>query len=36
VNIEVLYSDHNHRLILVVDEPEGARDVVSAWLAEPT
>jgi hypothetical protein len=34
VNIEVLYSDHEHRLVLVVDDPERARRVASAWMAE--
>ena len=31
VNIEVLYSDHDHRLVLVVDDVERARDVSIAW-----
>ena len=31
VNIEVLYSDHDHRLILVVDDLERARAVSAAW-----
>lgn len=31
VNIEVLYSDHHHRLILVVDKPKLARQVAAAW-----
>jgi hypothetical protein len=31
VNIEVLYSDHSHRLILVVDRPDAARGVLEAW-----
>ena len=31
VNIEVLYSDHDHRLILVVDDPVRARGVADAW-----
>ena len=31
VNIEVLYSDHDHRLILVVDDVERARAVAGAW-----
>src|SRR5262245_28755188 len=30
VNIEVLYSDHNHRLILVVDDLERGRAVSEA------
>lgn len=31
VNIEVLYSDHEHRLILVVDDLEAGRVVSEAW-----
>lgn len=31
VNIEVLYSDHDHRLILVVDNVARAREVAEAW-----
>jgi hypothetical protein len=31
VNIEVLYSDHNHQLILVVDDIESGRAVSEAW-----
>ena len=31
VNIEVLYSDHDHQLILVVDNVEKARVVSSEW-----
>lgn len=31
VNIEVLYSDHEHRLILVVDELAKGRAVSEAW-----
>ncbi len=31
VNIEVLYSDHDHRLILVVDNIEKGRRVSEAW-----
>lgn len=31
VNIEVLYSDHAHRLILVVDDLERGREVSEAW-----
>ena len=34
VNIEVLYSDHDHRLVLVVDDPARAREVAAAWMAE--
>ena len=31
VNIEVQYSDHDHQLILVVDDIEKGRAVVEAW-----
>jgi hypothetical protein len=31
INIEVLYSDHAHRLILVVDRPDAARIVAQSW-----
>ena len=31
VNIEVLYSDHNHQLILVVDDVPSGRAVSEAW-----
>src|SRR5690606_24206347 len=31
VNIEVLYSDHANRLILVVDDVSAARAVAEAW-----
>ncbi|MGH7563501.1 MAG: amino acid-binding ACT domain-containing protein [Gemmatimonadota bacterium] len=34
VNIEVLYSDHDHRLILVVDDLEKGRAVAAAWTRE--
>ena len=34
VNIEVLYSDHEHRLILVVDDLERGRRVSAAWAEE--
>ena len=34
VNIEVLYSDHDHRLILVVDDIEKGRLVSAAWEQE--
>lgn len=33
VNIEVLYSDHDHQLILVVDHIEKGRAVSLAWMA---
>ncbi|HMG74690.1 MAG TPA: hypothetical protein VK582_14415 [Pyrinomonadaceae bacterium] len=31
VNIEVIYSDHQNQLILVVDDPEKGRVVSEAW-----
>jgi hypothetical protein len=31
VNIEVLYSDHDHQLILVVDNLARGREVSAAW-----
>ena len=31
VNVEVLYSDHDHRLILVVDDVTRGREVSDAW-----
>ena len=34
VNIEVLYSDHNHQLILVVDDLAKGREVSEAWMHE--
>ena len=34
VNIEVLYSDHDHRLIMVVDDPDKGRAVSEAWTRE--
>ena len=34
VNIEVLYSDHDHQLILVVDDPTKGRAVADAWTRE--
>ncbi len=34
VNIEVLYSDHNRQLILVVDEIARGREVSEAWSHE--
>ena len=34
VNIEVLYSDHDHQLILVVDDLERGREVSEAWTRE--
>jgi len=35
VNIEVLYSDHDHRLVLVVDDMTAGRAVSEAWTREP-
>ncbi len=34
VNIEALYSDHDHQLILVVDDNAKGRAVSSAWTRE--
>lgn len=34
VNIEVLYSDHAHQLILVVDDLARGREVSDAWTRE--
>ena len=34
VNIDVLYSDHNNRLILVTSDPDAAQKVAEAWEAE--
>ena len=34
VNIEVIYSDHNNQLILVVDDHEKGKAVSDAWKAE--
>jgi hypothetical protein len=34
VNIEVLYSDHDHQLILVVDDPVKAQAVADGWESE--
>ena len=34
VNIEVIYSDHNHQLILVVDDLTRGREVSEAWMRE--
>lgn len=34
VNIQVLYSDHDHRMILVVDDPSRGRAVSEAWTRE--
>lgn len=34
VNIEVLYSDHDHRLVLVVDDVAKAKQVADTWSRE--
>jgi len=34
VNIEVMYSDHDHQLILVVDDVARGRTVAEAWMRE--
>jgi hypothetical protein len=34
VNIEVLYSDHNHQMILVVDDMAKGRAVSASWTRE--
>lgn len=34
VNIEVAYSDHEHQLILVVDDPRRGREVAEEWMGE--
>lgn len=34
VNIEVLYSDHDHQLILVVDDLARGREISKAWARE--
>ncbi len=34
VNIEVLYSDHDNQLVLVVDDVEKGRAVAAAWARE--
>ena len=34
VNIEVLYSDHDHQLILVVDDQAKGQAVADAWAEE--
>ena len=35
VNIEVIYSDHQNQLILVVDDLENGRAVSDAWKNQP-
>jgi len=32
INIEVMYSDHNHQLILVVDDHEEGERVAEEWM----
>ena len=34
LNIEVLYSDHDHQLILVVDDVARGKKVSEAWARE--
>lgn len=34
INIEVMYSDHDNQLILVVDDVDKARAVSKAWASE--
>ena len=34
VNIEVQYSDHDHQLILVVDDFQRATEVAARWMSE--
>ena len=34
VNIEVMYSDHDHQMILVVDDIRRAQPVADAWMRE--
>lgn len=34
VNIETLYSDHDHQLILLVDDIEKGREVARQWMRE--
>ena len=36
INIEVLYSDHDHQLVLVVDNVPRAREVADAWARDST
>lgn len=31
INIEVLYSDHDHQLVVAVDDYEAARPISEAW-----
>ncbi len=34
VNIEVLYSDHDHNLVLVTSDPARAGEVADTWMRE--
>lgn len=34
INIGVIYSDHNHQLILVVDDLAKGREVSEEWMRE--
>ncbi|MBS0199622.1 MAG: amino acid-binding ACT domain-containing protein [Proteobacteria bacterium] len=34
INIEVLYSDHDHNLVLVTSDPARAGEVAGAWMRE--
>ena len=34
VSVEVLYSDHDHRLIVVVNDPVTGRQVSESWAAQ--
>ncbi len=34
VNIEVLYSDHDNQLVLVVDNPAVGREIAATWMRE--
>lgn len=36
VNVEVVYSDHDHRLVLLVDDPVAAQRVADRWERERT
>lgn len=36
INIEVLYSDHDHQLIVAVDDQAGAKLVSERWMADRT
>ena len=34
VSIEVLYSDHDHQLVVAVDDHTAAREISDAWIAQ--